>query len=40
MGEHTNGWLARILGWSYFVLICVLTIAAPILLIATNGGGG
>jgi Mn2+/Fe2+ NRAMP family transporter len=40
MGEHTNGWLARTLGWSYFALICVLTVAAPILLIATNGGGG
>jgi len=40
MGEHANGWLARILGWAYFGLICVLTVAAPILLIATNGGGG
>jgi hypothetical protein len=28
------------LGWFYFALICVLTIAAPILLIATNGGAG
>ncbi len=40
MGEHANGWLARVLGWAYFALICVLTVAAPILLIATNGGGG
>jgi manganese transport protein len=40
MGEHANGLLARVLGWGYFVLICVLTVAAPILLIATNGGGG
>jgi Mn2+/Fe2+ NRAMP family transporter len=40
MGEHVNGALARILGWAYFALICVLTVAAPILLLATNGGGG
>ena len=40
MGEHANGPLARVLGWAYFALICVLTVAAPILLIATNGGGG
>jgi Mn2+/Fe2+ NRAMP family transporter len=40
MGEHTNGLLARTLGWAYFVVICVLTVAAPILLLATNGGGG
>jgi Mn2+/Fe2+ NRAMP family transporter len=40
MGEHTNGLLAKALGWGYFVLICALTVAAPILLFATNGGGG
>jgi Mn2+/Fe2+ NRAMP family transporter len=40
MGEHANGLFARVLGWSYFGLICVLTIAAPVLLFATNGGGG
>jgi Mn2+/Fe2+ NRAMP family transporter len=40
MGNHVNGLLARTLGWAYFALICVLTVAAPILLIATNGGGG
>jgi Mn2+/Fe2+ NRAMP family transporter len=40
MGEHVNGWLAKGLGWAYFAVICVLTVAAPILLLATNGGGG
>jgi manganese transport protein len=38
MGEHSNGPLARGLGWAYFVLICVLAVAAPILFVATNGG--
>jgi manganese transport protein len=40
MGEHANGPLAKILGWGYFGLICVITVVAPILLITTNGGGG
>jgi manganese transport protein len=40
MGDHVNGPVARTLGWGYFGLICVLTVAAPILLFATNGGGG
>jgi Mn2+/Fe2+ NRAMP family transporter len=40
MGEHANGILANVLGWAYFGLICVITVAAPILLIATNGGSG
>ena len=40
MGKHVNGLLARTLGWAYFGLICVMTVAAPILLLATNGGGG
>lgn len=40
MGEHANGPLATVLGWGYFGLICVLTVAAPVLLVATNGGGG
>jgi manganese transport protein len=38
MGDQVNGVLARGLGWAYFVLICVLAVAAPILFIATNGG--
>jgi Mn2+/Fe2+ NRAMP family transporter len=39
MGKHTNGLVARTLGWGYFGLICVLSVAAPILFLATNGGG-
>lgn len=40
MGDHANGPLMRILGWLYFVIVCVLAVAAPILLVVTNGGGG
>jgi manganese transport protein len=39
MGAHVNGPLARALGWFYFALICILALAAPVLFIATNGGG-
>jgi manganese transport protein len=39
MGAHVNGPLARAFGWFYFVLICLLAPAAPVLFIATNGGG-
>jgi manganese transport protein len=39
MGKHVNGPLARVLGWAYFGLICVLALAAPVLFMATNGGG-
>jgi manganese transport protein len=39
MGEYVNGPLARAVGWFYFALICVLALAAPVLFIATNGGG-
>ena len=39
MGKHVNGPLSRTLGWAYFGLICVLAVAAPILFVATNGGG-
>jgi manganese transport protein len=38
MGNHVNGPLARVLGWFYFGLICVLAVAAPILFVWTNGG--
>jgi manganese transport protein len=38
MGRHVNGPLARVLGWGYFALICVLAVAAPVLFIWTNGG--
>ena len=40
MGEHANGPVMRGLGWLYFGLVCVLAVAAPILLVVTNGGGG
>jgi manganese transport protein len=40
MGEHVNGWFANAVGWFYFGIICVLTVAAPVLLVVTNGGGG
>ena len=33
MGAHVNGPLARVLGWFYFGLICVMAVAAPILFI-------
>ena len=39
MGSHVNGPISRTLGWAYFGLICVLAVAAPILFMATNGGG-
>jgi hypothetical protein len=39
MGRHVNGPLARTLGWTGFGFICVLTVAAPSLLIVPNGGG-
>ena len=39
MGDEANGPVARTLGWAYFVLICGLAVAAPVLFIATNGGG-
>ena len=38
MGAHVNGPLARVIGWLYFGLICLLALAAPVLFIATNGG--
>jgi Mn2+/Fe2+ NRAMP family transporter len=38
MGEHVNGPLARVLGWFYFGLICVMAVAAPVLFLWTNGG--
>jgi len=38
MGRYVNGPLSRGLGWAYFVLICVLAVAAPVLFVWTNGG--
>jgi Mn2+/Fe2+ NRAMP family transporter len=39
MGKHVNGPVSTVFGWSYFCLICVLAVAAPILFVVTNGGG-
>jgi hypothetical protein len=38
MGEFANGPVARVIGWFYFAVICLLAVAAPILFVATNGG--
>jgi Mn2+/Fe2+ NRAMP family transporter len=38
MGEFVNGPLARVMGWLYFGIICLLALAAPVLFLATNGG--
>ena len=40
MGPYANGWLAGILGWAYFILICIAALAAIPLLIITHGGKG
>ena len=40
MGRHANGTLMRVLGWFYLAIVCVIAVAAPVLLIATNGGAG
>jgi Mn2+/Fe2+ NRAMP family transporter len=40
MGEHKNGRLANILGWSFFILTCIAAAAAIPLMIVTHGGQG
>jgi manganese transport protein len=40
MGEHVNGVFTRVVGWFYIGVICVIAVAAPVLLFVTNGGGG
>lgn len=40
MGRHANGPISKTLGWGYFGLICIITVAAPPLLLITNGGSG
>jgi Mn2+/Fe2+ NRAMP family transporter len=40
MGDYANGWLAGILGWFYFFLVCIAAIAAIPLLVITHGGKG
>jgi hypothetical protein len=38
MGDHANGILANVLGWLYFVIILVVSVAAIPLLLVTDGG--
>jgi manganese transport protein len=40
MGEYVNGRLANVLGSIYLVVICVVAVAAPVLIVATRGGSG
>jgi manganese transport protein len=40
MGEHSNGKLADTLGWLYFAIILVVSIAAIPLMLITDGGAG
>jgi manganese transport protein len=40
MGEHVNGRLANVLGTLYFLLLCVVLVAALPLMFATNHGSG
>jgi manganese transport protein len=38
MGEHANGILGNVLGWLYFVIILIVSVAAIPLMLITNGG--
>ncbi|HST54352.1 MAG TPA: divalent metal cation transporter [Solirubrobacteraceae bacterium] len=38
MGEHVNGIVGNLLGWLYFAIILVVSLAAIPLLLITNGG--
>jgi Mn2+/Fe2+ NRAMP family transporter len=40
MGEHRNGPITRVLGWFYLGVVAIVAVAAPVLLLVTNGGGG
>jgi len=40
MREHTNGWLAKGLGWFYFTIISVAALSAIPLYLLTSGGNG
>jgi manganese transport protein len=40
MGVHANGPVSNILGWGYFVLICIAAVVAIPLLVLTHGGQG
>jgi Mn2+/Fe2+ NRAMP family transporter len=40
MGEHANKWLAKGLGWLFFVIVTAAAIAAAPLYFVTSGGQG
>ncbi|MFL6468988.1 MAG: NRAMP family divalent metal transporter [Pyrinomonadaceae bacterium] len=40
MGDHANGFIARPLGWFFFILITIAALAAIPLLVITHGGKG
>lgn len=40
MGIHANGSLAKMLGWGYFAILCVVSVAAVPLMLLTNRGQG
>jgi Mn2+/Fe2+ NRAMP family transporter len=38
MGQYVNGNIARILGWLYFIVVCILAISAiPLMILSHNG---
>jgi manganese transport protein len=38
MGAHANGRLAKVLGWSYFAVVCAVSVAAIPLMVLTGRG--
>jgi len=40
MREHANRWLAKGLGWLFFVVVTAAAVAAIPLYLLTSGGGG
>jgi Mn2+/Fe2+ NRAMP family transporter len=40
MGKYVNRWLAKGLGWIYFVIVCIAAVAAIPLYFLTSGGQG
>jgi manganese transport protein len=40
MGTHANGWLAKVLGWTYFAIVTAAALAAVPLYLFTSGGQG
>jgi manganese transport protein len=40
MGPHTNGTIAKVLGWFYLLVITLAALLALPLLIITHGGQG